>query len=161
MSEKFKVEVNSNYTFHVSKDELENLDIVEAQNNSYHLIHNNESISAKISDSDFTSKYYEVTLQNKLFKVNVFNSLDILIEDMGFSLLDGKDIDTIHAPMPGLVLDILVKEGQEVSENQPLLILEAMKMENVISSPRNGKIKSIQVSKSSSVNKNDLLIEFE
>ena len=51
-------------------------------------------------------------------------------------------ITEIKAPMPGLVLDILIKEGDEVMENQPLLILEAMKMENVIKAPNAALVKS-------------------
>ena len=63
--------------------------------------------------------------------------------------------------MPGLILEINVKEGQEVKENDPLLILEAMKMENVINSPREGIIKSVEVKQGQTVDKNMLLIEFE
>ena len=63
--------------------------------------------------------------------------------------------------MPGLILEINVTEAQEVKENDPLLILEAMKMENVINSPRDGVIKSIKVSQGNTVEKNALLIEFE
>jgi biotin carboxyl carrier protein len=63
--------------------------------------------------------------------------------------------------MPGLILDIHVRIGQAVNEDDPLLILEAMKMENVITSPRDGIIKNISVRKSDTVDKNQLLIEFE
>ncbi|MDX1317201.1 MAG: acetyl-CoA carboxylase biotin carboxyl carrier protein subunit, partial [Xanthomarina gelatinilytica] len=72
-----------------------------------------------------------------------------------------KKVNEIKAPMPGLILDIHVKEGQEVKEDDALLILEAMKMENVLTSPRDGIIKSISVSKNDTVDKNQLLIEFE
>ena len=63
--------------------------------------------------------------------------------------------------MPGLILEINVEVGQEVVENDPLLILEAMKMENSFVSPRDGKIKSIAVVKGQAVDKGQLLIEFE
>ncbi|MCL4139960.1 UNVERIFIED_CONTAM: hypothetical protein GTU68_044878 [Idotea baltica] len=63
--------------------------------------------------------------------------------------------------MPGLIIDISVTKNQEVKENQPLLILEAMKMENIITSPKDGIIKSISVKKGDAVEKNQLLIEFE
>jgi biotin carboxyl carrier protein len=80
---------------------------------------------------------------------------------MGFELSSAKDIDSVSAPMPGLILEIHVRIGQAVNENDPLLILEAMKMENVITSPRDGIIKSISVKKGDAVDKNQLLIEFE
>ncbi|MCL4126550.1 UNVERIFIED_CONTAM: hypothetical protein GTU68_064554 [Idotea baltica] len=63
--------------------------------------------------------------------------------------------------MPGLILEINIAVGQEVKENDSLLILEAMKMENILTSPRDGIIKSISVSKGDAVEKNQLLIEFE
>jgi biotin carboxyl carrier protein len=63
--------------------------------------------------------------------------------------------------MPGLILDINVTEGELVAEDTPLLILEAMKMENVITSPREGVIKSITVKKGDTVDKKQLLISYE
>jgi biotin carboxyl carrier protein len=63
--------------------------------------------------------------------------------------------------MPGLILEINVAVGQHVAENDPLLILEAMKMENSFLSPRDGIIKSIVVVKGQAVDKGQLLIEFE
>ncbi|MCL4125038.1 UNVERIFIED_CONTAM: hypothetical protein GTU68_001507 [Idotea baltica] len=63
--------------------------------------------------------------------------------------------------MPGLILEVKVKIGQEVKEDDPLLILEAMKMENVITSPRDGIIKSVTAIKGNTVEKGILLIEFE
>ena len=60
-----------------------------------------------------------------------------------------------------LILEINVLEGQDVKENEALLILEAMKMENVINSPRDGIIKSISVKQGETVDKNSLLITFE
>ena len=63
--------------------------------------------------------------------------------------------------MPGLILEINVTEGQTVNEGDPLLILEAMKMENVLTSPRNGNIKTISVKQGETVDKNALLIAFE
>ena len=87
--------------------------------------------------------------------------MDALIKAMGFEVGASKVIDNIKAPMPGLILDIMVKPGDEVSVNTPLLILEAMKMENSIVSPRDGVIKSVTGTKGSTVDKGELLIEFE
>ena len=80
---------------------------------------------------------------------------------MGFEVGKTKQINAIKAPMPGLILEINVSVGQEVKENDNLLILEAMKMENSFSSPRDGIIKSIAVFKGDAVDKGQLLIEFE
>jgi biotin carboxyl carrier protein len=63
--------------------------------------------------------------------------------------------------MPGLILEVSVSEGDEVREGDSLCVLEAMKMENALLSPRDGKIKAVNVSKGGTVDKGDLLIEFE
>jgi biotin carboxyl carrier protein len=62
--------------------------------------------------------------------------------------------------MPGLVLKIMVEPGQEVSKGDGLLILEAMKMENIIKAPTDGVVKSIEVEQSNAVEKNQVLIKF-
>lgn len=64
----------------------------------------------------------------------------------------------ITAPMPGTVLDIKVKEGDAVSENQLVIVLEAMKMENEIVTPYAGTVASINTSKGALVNSGDLLL---
>jgi len=67
----------------------------------------------------------------------------------------------IVAPMPGKVLDILVKVGEEVMEYQEVLVLEAMKMENAIPANDGGTVKEIKVSKDQTVNTNDVLMVLE
>jgi len=126
-----------------------------------HVIHNDQSLNAQIIENDFNKKTYKVKVNNSIYKVNIFNDLDILIKQMGFELGSTVLINEIKAPMPGLILDINVKVGQEVQENDALLILEAMKMENVITSPRDGIIKNVSVKNGDAIEKNHLLIEFE
>ena len=63
--------------------------------------------------------------------------------------------------MPGLVLNLLVEAGQLVSKGDPLLILEAMKMENVLKATGDGRVKSVHVQKSAAVVKGQLLLEME
>ena len=62
--------------------------------------------------------------------------------------------------MPGLILDLKVKPGDEVKKGDIVLILEAMKMENIIKSPGDGLVKSVKVKLKDSVEKNQILIQF-
>ncbi len=71
---------------------------------------------------------------------------------------DDVEGTVISAPMPGAILDVKVKEGDEVAQDDVLLILEAMKMENEITSPIAGKVLQISVAKGASVNSKDKLI---
>jgi biotin carboxyl carrier protein len=66
--------------------------------------------------------------------------------------------ETIDAPMPGVILDVKVKEGDTVKKGDVLLILEAMKMENEIVSPKDGNIVSVNTLKGASVNAGDTLL---
>ena len=67
----------------------------------------------------------------------------------------------IVAPMPGTIIEILVKEGEGVLEYQEVVILEAMKMENAITTPEAGKVKKIKVKVDDKVSTNQVLIVLE
>ncbi len=69
--------------------------------------------------------------------------------------------DALKAPLPGTIIDILVKEGDEVKENQPLVILEAMKMNNNLVAERDGKVAKIFVEAGEAVMENTPLVAFE
>lgn len=70
-------------------------------------------------------------------------------------------LEPLRAPMPGLVLRIDVEEGQEVSEGQGLLIVEAMKMENELRARAAGRVRRVLVAAGESVRRGDVLVEFE
>jgi biotin carboxyl carrier protein len=69
-----------------------------------------------------------------------------------------KGTGTIKSPLPGIILEILTKPGEQVKIGQKLLVLEAMKMENAIESDKDGKILSIEKHKGDSVMEGDVLI---
>uniref|UniRef100_M1BPD7 Biotin-containing subunit of methylcrotonyl-CoA carboxylase n=2 Tax=Solanum TaxID=4107 RepID=M1BPD7_SOLTU len=58
---------------------------------------------------------------------------------------------TVIAPMAGLVVKVLVKDGEKVQEGQPVLVLEAMKMEHVVKAPANGYVRGLEVKVGQSV----------
>jgi len=161
MSKNFKAKVNNSIDFDISTDDIADLDIVKISHSNYHLLHKNKSFHSKVVFSNFNKKQYQVSVNNTVYNVAIANDLDIQIKDMGFFNGSKKDITSIIAPMPGLILEINVEVGQEIQENDPLLILEAMKMENIITAPINGVIKAIHTNKGDAVIKNQLIIEFE
>ncbi|MBT8325499.1 MAG: acetyl-CoA carboxylase biotin carboxyl carrier protein subunit [Winogradskyella sp.] len=157
----YKVKINDSRQFEITQNELEQLDVIETQSNKFHILIDHQSVEAELLESDFNNKTYTISINNNNYDVSISDDLDLLIEKMGFATSASKQIDKIEAPMPGLILELNVKAGDDVEENDNLLILEAMKMENVITSPRQGKIKSVVVSKGDAVDKKSLLIEFE
>ena len=74
---------------------------------------------------------------------------------------DSTSVVPIEAPMPGKIIDIMVEEGAAVKEGEPIIILEAMKMQNEIASHVTGTVKSVEVKKHESVMKDDVLIEIQ
>jgi biotin carboxyl carrier protein len=161
MSTSYKLSVNNSTTFDLNESDLKNLDAVSMENNMFHVLKGNKPFKAEIVAADFISKKYTIKVNNNIYEVAISDALDQLIKNMGIERGRTKVVNAIKAPMPGLILEISVEVGQTVKENDPLLILEAMKMENSFLSPRDGVIKFIAVQKGNAVDKGQLLIEFE
>lgn len=73
----------------------------------------------------------------------------------------GGDKKTLTSPINGVVLEVPVKEGQQVKENEVLFVVEAMKMKTNISSPQTGKIKSIKTKVGETIEAGKVLLTFE
>ena len=157
----YKIKVNALHQFDFTENNIESLDSIEVSSKNYHILQDNKSVKASIVSSSYDKKTYTVKVNNNMYDVVINDALDQQIEALGFEIGLTKKINEIKAPMPGLILEINVAQGQEVKEDDTLVILEAMKMENAINSPRDGIIKSINVTQGESVDKNSLLIEFE
>src|SRR5690606_24858966 len=142
MSE-YAVKVNDAFSFGIQSEDLNDFDAIQLENGQYHVLHDNQPFVTEIISSNFTEKKYTVRVNNTAYVVTIQDQLDMLIADMGFETDAGKQVNAVHAPMPGLILEISAKVGQQVAANEPLLILSAMKMENSFVSPRDGVIKSI------------------
>ncbi|MGS2763604.1 acetyl-CoA carboxylase biotin carboxyl carrier protein subunit [Sinomicrobium sp. M5D2P9] len=161
MDKTYNVNVNDTFGFTIDTHEAISLDMVKTGQESFHVLKDHKSSKVQIVEADFLRKTYRIRIDGTIHRVKISDDIDRLIEEMGFTRNEAEHISDIKAPMPGLVLDIQVKEGQDVLENDTLVVLEAMKMENVILSPRNGVIKSIVIQKGSSVDKGQLLLEYE
>ncbi len=157
----FKVTVKGQNTFDLTEDTIESMDSIQLDQYTSHTLKDHQSYKTEILENDFLNKSYTVKVNNSEYEVNIGTELDNLIKELGFEVGASKQVNAIKAPMPGLILSIQVEVGQEVQENDSLLILEAMKMENNFNSPRAGRIKSILVEKGQAVDKGQLLIEFE
>lgn len=125
-----------------------------------HLIHGNESIEAELLTIDRESKTLQIRMGHRTATLKLKDRFDLLLEKMGMTVNGNGSIKHIKAPMPGLILDLKVKPGDEVKKGDVVLILEAMKMENSIKSPGDGVVKEVKVSLKQSVEKNQVLILF-
>jgi glutaconyl-CoA/methylmalonyl-CoA decarboxylase subunit gamma len=134
----------------------------------------------KLKEDDKFGTY--ILWKNRRYPVEIIrsrqNKYEILFNDISYTftvetpfslqrmkLLNSKkgkpEKEFVKAPMPGKIIDVLVRENTNVLRGEPLVILEAMKMQNEIQSPVNGQIISISVKPGNNVMKDDLLIEIK
>lgn len=164
----YKIKVNDTYDFDLSavNDSLQlngeavPVDVRELQDGHLHFIYKNKSYNAEVVSENHEDKTSVIKINGKLYEVAVEDQFDGLLKAMGMGAGSGKVAREIKAPMPGLVLNISVVEGQEIQKGDNLLVLEAMKMENMLKSVTEGVVKKIHVSKGDKVEKNQVLIEF-
>lgn len=154
----YRATVNNGYTFEGITGEL---DIIPTSEGRFHIIQGHKSYNAEILTTDFNAKSFELKINGVIYNVVLEDEYDQLVKQLGLSVVSQQVVKDIHAPMPGLVLEVSTQAGAEVSEGAPLLILEAMKMENVIKSMGDGVVKAIHVSKGQAVEKGQLLLEME
>ncbi len=154
------VKVNG-FEFSFNKDTVDKTDLVRRSLTEYHVIKDHRSVKAKLIGTDIHAKKATIEIEGVLFEVEIKEELDQMLEKMGFGTVSNKQIKEVKAPMPGLVLEIAVTEGQEVQEGEKILILVAMKMENSIMIHTSAKIKRIAVKAGQAVEKGQLLVELE
>lgn len=138
------------------------LDVLTVEAGKYlHLIHNNSSYLFEVLSFDKETKSFNLGFEGKSYEVKIRDRFDQLLHSLGLDQVVKSGVNEVKAPMPGLVLSVRVQEGQEVSKGEPLLILEAMKMENIIKSPANGTVRQILIGEKQTVEKNQSLILFQ
>lgn len=135
-------------------------DLQKVRENHYHILFNNKSYNAELVAVDYDAKTVQIKINGHPYQIKLQDRFDLLLEKMGINGSSGNQINSIKAPMPGLIVDIKVQQGDQIKVGDSLIVLEAMKMENIIKSPREGLIKSISIKKGQSVEKNQVLLEF-
>ncbi|HAF78712.1 MAG TPA: acetyl-CoA carboxylase biotin carboxyl carrier protein subunit [Maribacter sp.] len=158
----------SNYLITVNKEELQcstsdvdSLDSILVNENTLHVLDKNSAFDVEIIHSNFLNKTVTLSINRNIYDVKLEDEYDQQIKKMGLLAVTTQKLNEVKAPMPGLIVDVLVEVGQEVIEGTPLLVLSAMKMENVILAQGEGVIKSVEVKKDDAVEKGQLIIEME
>jgi biotin carboxyl carrier protein len=151
--------VNSNNQL-VLDGNIVDWDLVEISNKYFHLLIKNKSYRAEVIKADLITKSFVLKINGRVYTVDLKDKFDLLLEKMGLNNgLLGK-ANNVKAPMPGLIVDLRVKPGDNVKPGDALLILEAMKMENLIKATAESVVRLVRVAKGDSVEKNQILIEF-
>ncbi|MBX7044509.1 MAG: acetyl-CoA carboxylase biotin carboxyl carrier protein subunit [Ignavibacteria bacterium] len=121
----------------------------------------NYTIEYELNDEEKENNEFTFNIDSHKITMVCKNELDVLVDKIAGGKKEKKQKNDITSPMPGVILKVKVKEGDELKKGDVILVLEAMKMENEIKATRDCKIKKINVEEKKSVNKNELLVILE
>ena len=155
--------LNSNTPLDLNKSSLEKYEILEVNysNKEIILFKDQKKFKCKILKYNYEDQSYVVKVNGNISTIRIIKPAEKTAEKIGINKNAGLNVNTLKAPMPGLILEILVTKSVTVKKGDPIIILEAMKMENILTSPKDGVIKNIEVKAQQTVEKNNVLIRFE
>ena len=119
------------------------------------LLLDNNSLEAVVEERD---QAWEVLIKGELYTVKVQDERAYRLAKARGVAAEVTGEAIVKSPMPGLIISVPVREGQEVEKGDRIVILESMKMENELHSPRSGIVKHVIVDEGDSVEKNQLLV---
>ena len=135
------------------------IDSVELSANAFHVL-DEQGKGYRIELIDHSDNVVKLKVNGSVYEASVTSPEQELLKKMGMNDSASKKMSVLKAPMPGLVLDVKVEPGQVVVEGDVLVILEAMKMENAIAAVSEGTVKTIEIIKGNTVEKNQAMITF-
>lgn len=164
----YQIKVNDKFDYSIDKtgettlinNSAVNADVKQLNAVTWHIIDQLKSYNAEVVSFDKSAKTATIRVNNNLYQIAAKDKFDILLDTMGLSGLTTAKISELKAPMPGLVLKVMVDDGTTVQRGDSLFILEAMKMENIIKSPADGVVKTIKVKPGDKVEKGQMLLQF-
>ena len=164
----YKIKVNGKYDFEINRNgeglainhKKNEADIKQLNTSSWHIIDQLKSYNAEVVSFNAAEKTAEIKVNNNIYTVSAKDQYDVLLDKLGLSSLNSAKVSEVKAPMPGLVLKIMVAEGDEVKKGDNLFVLEAMKMENIIKSPADVTVKTVKIKPGDKVEKGQVLLQF-
>jgi len=164
-----QAKVNDQNTFSISvtdgqwlvNESPAQIDVQRQPNGLISILYNNKSYTAVVETIDHKAKEMNIRINGQLHKVAIREEIDQLLSKMGLDLKAMQKTEPVKAPMPGMILKVLVEPGQQINKGDGLLILEAMKMENVLKASSTAVVKTIKVEERTAVEKGAVLIELE
>jgi biotin carboxyl carrier protein len=156
--EAYQVLVN-NQNLSITPNAAAELDLIASGDGSFHILKNMKSYKIDIESVDYSKKTFTFKVNGSIYTSTISDKYDRLIDQLGMKVGVAQHLGDVKAPMPGLVVEVDVVVGQTVTKGDKVLILEAMKMENVIKATGDGVVKAVHISKGTAVEKGQILIE--
>lgn len=133
-------------------------DVSKVSTNLYHVIKDHRSYTVEFLGKEDGRQ--RIMVNGNLYEAETIDKFDELLKSLGMEKGGAGKVNELKAPMPGLVLQIDVKPGDSLKKGDRVLVLEAMKMENVIKAPADVVVVSIDVEKGKTVDKNQVMVRF-
>lgn len=137
-----------------------NWDVSLLPDGRYHIILDGKNNIAEILEADHDKKTFRIKFNSSIYEILLLDQFDDLLLKLGMSAVNKTSVKSLKAPMPGMILKIVVQDGETVEKGDVLVILKAMKMENIIKSPGKTRIQKVMVKEGQAVEKNQDLILF-
>lgn len=135
------------------------LEASEVEPNVYLLKNENKIYEIFVSPQTNATEPFEVKVKNQAFEINLIDPKRL--RGAGASSTNADGIVEIKTAMPGKLIRILTEIGAEIRQGEPVLVVEAMKMQNEMKSPKDGTVKEIRFSEGATVNAGDVLATIE
>ena len=161
VNDKTVLSVKNNDGQWIVNDNPADLDVQTQPNGLISILYNGKSYTALVEKVDHKAKELTIRIDGQAHKVAIKEEIDQLLSSMGMDMKAMQKAEPVKAPMPGMILKVLVKPGQQINKGDGLLILEAMKMENVLKANGTATVKAIKVNERTAVEKGAVLIELE
>lgn len=163
----YKIKVNNKFEFDITRgksgftvnDAPVMIDASFVNENQANILLNNRSYNAElvgVNDNNTVT----IKVNGVEYVVAAEDRFDALLKQLGMDNLAATKVSDLKAPMPGLVLDILVKEGDEILKGDNLVVLEAMKMENILKATADARIAKVIARKGDKLEKGSVIIQF-
>jgi biotin carboxyl carrier protein len=152
--------IDDTFKVPMTLEDLSKLDIRPAGEGKWHFLYEGKSFHVDVEETHYAEKMFTLRINGFRHRIALNDPYDVLVDKLGLAKKPVQIAHQIKAPMPGLVRDIMVAPGQAVMVGDPILILEAMKMENIIKSPGDGIVETIPVEVGASVEKGQVLVNF-
>ena len=162
-----KAIVNGQQEFMIKRDEqgltvdgkVLELDIQSLPDQRFHVLHDGLSYNVEVLERN--GKTSLLRINGKRCEVALTDRFDELLRKLGMDSASSTAVSDLKASMPGLVVGVAVESGAQVNRGDALVVLEAMKMENVLKSSGDATVKSVKVKQGDTVEKGQVLVEFE
>lgn len=164
----YKVTLNSQSVYNVEiegktiriNDKSISPDQIKIEKNYFHILYNGKSYHIIVDGHSDNYKKLDLVINGCKTSVNIQDDLDIVLEKTGLDRNNALTLKSLKAPMPGKITKIYIEENQSVAQNDALLILNAMKMENILKAKGEGVVGKLLVEEGENVEKDQELIQF-